>query len=320
MLLAFIGHAVRRYVKNGKPTSEVRSFRAALRPVRRLYGRQSVTAFGPLALAACKQELIDTAIVRKRINQHLTRIRQVFKWGVANEMVDESVWRALCAVEGVRRGQAVESEPVRPVPMDHIEAIEPYLMPQVWGLVNLQLWSGCRPMEACIIRGLDIDMTGDVWEYHPEAYKTEHHDKERLIYLGPKAQDAIRAWLKLDQAAYLFSPQEAVEWCRQQRAAKRKTPKSTRSKRCKRGVKPKRGPGMHYTTCSYYHAIKRACERAGIPQWAPHRLRHNAGTRIRAEFGIEEARVTLGVASLSTTEIYAEFDREKARKIMRKLG
>jgi hypothetical protein len=85
--LAFWRHAEQRYVKNGQLTSEVRSFKVALRPVRRLYGRELVTNFGPLALIACRQKLIEDGICRKRINQHVGRIRSVFKWGVAREMV-----------------------------------------------------------------------------------------------------------------------------------------------------------------------------------------------------------------------------------------
>ena len=54
LILAFWKHAKQRYVKNDQPTSEVRSFKTALRPVRRLYGREPVTSFGPLALVGGK--------------------------------------------------------------------------------------------------------------------------------------------------------------------------------------------------------------------------------------------------------------------------
>ncbi len=47
LILAFWQHVKKRYVKNGKPTSEQKSFRAVLRP---LYGRALVTEFGHLAL------------------------------------------------------------------------------------------------------------------------------------------------------------------------------------------------------------------------------------------------------------------------------
>ena len=42
-MLAFWRHVKQRYVKNGQPTSEVRSFQSALRPVRQLYGSVPVT-------------------------------------------------------------------------------------------------------------------------------------------------------------------------------------------------------------------------------------------------------------------------------------
>ena len=93
LILAFWRFAEKRYVKNGSPTSEQRSFRTALKPVRQLYGHKTVSEFGPLALVACREQLINGGICRKRINQHVGRIRQMFKWGVSRELVPETVWR-----------------------------------------------------------------------------------------------------------------------------------------------------------------------------------------------------------------------------------
>jgi len=320
LILAFWDHAKQRYVKNGKPTSEQRSFRVALRPVRQLYGREPVPRFGPLALVACRQKLIEAGICRKRINQHVTRIRHVFKWGVARELVLESVWRSLCAVEGLRVGEAIETEPVKPVPEDHVAAIEPFVTPQIWAMVNLQLWTGCRPGEACLMRTIDIKMQGTIWEYRPHSHKAEHHGKERVVYLGPHAQQLIKPWLKSELHAYLFSPREARAWYNAQRAKDRKTPISPSQRRRQRKRAPRRTPGDHYGVHAYDHAISRACERAGVPRWAANQLRHNAATRIRAAYGIEAARIILGHSSAVTSEIYAEIDREKAREIMGKLG
>ena len=115
LILAFWEHAKQRYVKNGQPTSERRSFKIALRPVCHLYGREPVINFGPLALIACRQKLIEARICRKRINQHVGRIRQCFKWGVARELVPETIWRALCAVEGLKFGEARETAKIKPV-------------------------------------------------------------------------------------------------------------------------------------------------------------------------------------------------------------
>jgi integrase len=55
-------------------------------------------------------------------------------------------------------------------------------------------------------------------------------------------------------------------------------------------------------------------------RWCPLQLRHNAATFIRREFGIDLARVILGHRSVTTTEIYAEIDDQKAVNIMQKIG
>ena len=244
----------------------------------------------------------------------------MFKWGVARELVPETVWRALCAVEGLRIGEAAETEPVRPAPEKHVAAIEPFVTPQIWAMVNLQLWTACRPGEACVIRAIDINMQGRIWEYRPHTHKGEHHNKDRVIYLGPHAQKIIKPWLKPDLHAYLFSPREARAWYQARRAKNRKTPMSPSHHNRKRKANPKRVPGDHYKTRAYDHAIERACKRAGGPKWTPNQLRHAAGTRIRAAYGIEVARIILGHSSAVTTEIYAEIDREKIREILDKIG
>jgi integrase len=54
--------------------------------------------------------------------------------------------------------------------------------------------------------------------------------------------------------------------------------------------------------------------------WHPHQLRHNAGTRLRKEYGLEAAQVILGHKSLSVTEIYAEKNVAAAQRIMGEVG
>jgi integrase len=82
----------------------------------------------------------------------------------------------------------------------------------------------------------------------------------------------------------------------------------------------RRPPEDVYDVKAYRRAIARACERAGVPSWHPHQLRHNAATRYRRERGIEVARVLLGHRSAVTTAIYAEADRVAASKVMLEVG
>jgi integrase len=264
--------------------------------------------------------LLEAGYCRKRINQHLGRIRRMFKWGVAREMVPEGVWRAICAVEGLRKGEAPDTEPVKPVSETSIQAIQEIVTPQIWAMIQIQLWTGCRPEEICLTRMIDVNMQNKIWEYRPHSHKTEHYGKERVIFLGPHAQEILKSWFRSDLYAYLFSPAEARKWFFAERATKRKTPKTPSQNKRRRKANPKRKPGNVYTTNTYGHAIRKACEKAKIPPWSPNQLRHTAATRIRSEYGIEAARILLGHSSAVTSEIYAEIDRDKARAIVEKIG
>ena len=65
---------------------------------------------------------------------------------------------------------------------------------------------------------------------------------------------------------------------------------------------------------------ERAYGKAGVPVWTPHRLRHNAATQIRKEFGLEAAQLLLGHARADVTQVYAEADEMKALHIAERMG
>lgn len=182
-------------------------------------------------------------------------------------------------------------------------------------MINLQLVTGMRPGEVVLMRVCDIDMSGKIWEYRPASHKTEHHGKERIIFLGPQAREIIRPFLKPEVDAHLFSPKEAVLDAR-----KKLNPKNGRSRKTTRVSGYMRCPSIRYPRSSYQNAIYKACVNANIPAWGPNRLRHNAATFLRKEFGIEAARVILGHTSAAVSEIYAEMDRKKAAEIMAEVG
>jgi hypothetical protein len=59
VMAAYIEHAQSYYRKNGELTSEMSWITDSLRPLRRLYGSTRAAEFGPLALKAVRQEMID---------------------------------------------------------------------------------------------------------------------------------------------------------------------------------------------------------------------------------------------------------------------
>ena len=65
---------------------------------------------------------------------------------------------------------------------------------------------------------------------------------------------------------------------------------------------------------------ERAYGKAGVPVCTPHRLRHNAATRARRDFGLEAAQVLLGHARADVTKLYAEADEAKAIDVVERCG
>ncbi len=126
-------------------------------------------------------------------------------------------------------------------------------------------------------------------------------------------------WLRPEFEAFLFSPAEATADRQAEKRRVRKSPVQP-SQRDRAKARPKKGPGDAYTVDSYRRAIAYGCKRAGVPEWAPNRLRHSAATRLRKEFGLDAARVILGHSSPAVTEVYAEIDREKAAEVMGDVG
>ncbi len=143
LILAYWRFAEGYFVKNGKPTAHLDRIRSALRPLKELYGHTPAADFGPLALKAVRERMMDMPCghcrglgVRKKpkrlnrrnghmetsckrcggsgrlgwsrkfINSAVSSIKRMFKWGVAEEMLPPSVFHGLMAVEGLKKGRS----------------------------------------------------------------------------------------------------------------------------------------------------------------------------------------------------------------------
>lgn len=354
----FWQHATSYYVKpDGTPTSEVYSFRAALRPLKELYGPTAAARFGPSALKAVRQRMMELGWCRKTVNKAVVRVRSVFRWATENELVPGSVYHQLQAVSGLKQGRcsARESDPVRPAAKELIDAIEPFVSRQVWAMVQLQLYTAARAGEIVQMRPQDVDRSGRIWLYRPAWHKTAHRGHERTVYIGPQGQAILASFLLRPTDACCFSPTEAEAERRTAMHMKRETPLGYgNGPGTNRADEPKRQPGHRYTAASYHRAVQYACDQAFPPpphparrggelvkewlgrltpqekaelgawrkahRWHPHQLRHNAATFLRKEFGLETARIILGHRSPAVTTIYAEADEKKAIEVMMKVG
>lgn len=201
--------------------------RDALRIVRSLYGKTAASDFGPLALKSCRRQMIEKGWSRNYINAQTDRVRRMFRWAAEEEMLPASIYQDLKAVAGLRRGKttARETKRVRPVPQEHIDASLPYMPVVVQAMVQIQLLTGCRPAEVCLVRPVDIDLSNpSCWVYRPHKHKTEHHNIERVVLVGPRAQAILRPYLGTKEDTYCFSPAKSEARRNAVRRASRKSP------------------------------------------------------------------------------------------------
>jgi integrase len=342
--IAELAAAFRRHARDfyrdgeGNVSRAVLNFDEALKPVLKLYGKTRAVDFGPLRLKAVREAMIAAGRVRTNVNRLIVRIRGVFKWGAENEMIPASVHQGLMTLAGLRLGRsgAKESEPIKPVPDAFVDAVEPWVSRHVWAMISLQRLTGMRPGEVVLMRGKDLDTSGKLWVYRPAKHKTQLHGYKREIYIGPRARAIVEEFLKLDPAAYLFSPIEAEHERRNKLHAARTTPLSCGNKPgTNRRRNPKRAPGERYTAASYYRAVRSACDKADrwakggvvignderiVPRWHVNQIRHLRATELRKSFGLEATQAVLGHSRVETTQIYAERLSETAARVAAEVG
>ncbi|PCJ55914.1 MAG: hypothetical protein COA73_13210 [Candidatus Hydrogenedentota bacterium] len=307
---------------DGSDTGTTEIIKYALKPFLLFHSTSLVKNFGPRALKSLREYMTrekpeGLGWSRTYTNSQVRMIRRMFRWGVEEELVAPEVYQALSAVEGLKAGRsdARETAKVLPVPMLDVEAALPYLSSPVRALTQLQLLTASRGGELLGLRLVDIDMREDIWKAHLNDHKTAHKGLERVLRFGPKAKVILRPFMDnraLD--AYLFSPKEAEDERHNMAQTHRRPNQAVDTPKTNRTL------GERYTPHSYRRAIERACVKAKVPNWTPHRLRHTAATTIRAEFGLEAAQVVLGHATADVTQTYAERNSALANDVLTKIG
>jgi integrase len=306
LILRFWPHAEQHYRRpDGTTTNELNDFRLSLQPLKRLYGHTLAKDFGPIALEAVRKAMIIGSYLTEKekeerkeggrpltlslgvVNQRVGRIRRLFRWAVSKELVPAPVLTALSALRGLERGRssARETEPVGLIQDHFVEATLLYLLPTVADIVMVQLLTGARPGEICDLRACDVDRTGKVWLYKPASHKTAYRGLERVIPIGPRAQEIIRRRLKPNVQAYLFQPQEAMQekWERDRKQRKTKVYPCEGKRRRPRKVT------HHYSTVNYTISIRRAIQKANKDGKAmPHGTRTSCGTQRPHRFGAKQ--------------------------------
>jgi integrase len=327
VILAFDKYAEQRYPPSGR---ELENFRLALQPLRELYGHTPVCNFGPKALKAVQQRMIELKWCRAVINRRTGRIKTLFRWAESEELVPPATYHTLQTVRGLPKGMpgVRESPPTEPAFWEHAEKVVPFCPRTVAAMLRLQWLTGMRSSEIRVMRTMDLDRSDSrCWYYRPGSdagpqgqHKNAWRGQERVVVLGPQAIQEVTPWLHEDEpAAYLFQPRQAVEECNARRRAQRRAPRTPSQQARKRNAKPLRAPGVLYTASSYAHAVARACAKAGV-KFRPYALRHGRKMQVEAAVDVDAARTILGQRSIHATQHYGKLDLRRATEVMTRLG
>ena len=249
----YVEHAERYYRKRDQPTSEIHTIRKTVKTLRSLYAHVPATDYGPLALKTCRQQWIEEGITRGGVNRLARTVRSIFRWAAENELVPVAAWQALTAVSGSRRGRTVapDPEPVRPVAEDVLAKTLEVAHPMLRAMISTQLKTGMRPGELVQLRGAELDTSGPIWVYKPLSHKLEHQGRERIVLIGPDAQEVLKPWLRDDPAQFIFGARQLREYDLRDRPTPR--PRTAWEKRNRK----RRVLRDHYTSNGYLQAVRR---------------------------------------------------------------
>lgn len=334
VVLAWIQYGKAHYRRGDGLSSQYHAMRRAIRFLTARHGLDLAKSFGPKLLKDLRKSLIPR-YDRSYVNQIVARLQRLFQWASSEELVPPHLYHGLLSVKPLAKGElgAWDKPPVTPADFEQVRDLLPFLSPTVAALVQVQYLCCMRPREACIMRGCDIDRSGDIWLYRPHTHKNEWRGQS-LVKAIPKAAQRIIAPFLEGRApdAYLFSPRDAAAWATDLRRANR-PPRTThlypsearRVAKAKRLAIRRHSPiGTHYKRDSYMQAIEHGIAKAAkagvtIERFCPRQLRHSMVTYVAKTLGAQPAQRFAGHASLSTTNLYAEIEVSELIDIARQL-
>lgn len=319
----------------------------ALDALKHQFGGLSADDFGKLEFAQLRDHLHDlrqadkvtAKLARATVTERLRVVRNAFEWAATADRISgvnvpaiETAHRALAKL---KRGRGKRKR--KPVERWVVEATLPYLTTPTRALIELMWWTPVRPSELFGLRPKDIDQSeGDVWLVECEEHKTEGHEVERTIKLGPKCIETLRPLMLRPAGRPLFSPKESVAEVRRRRREARETPlwpshvDASRKAYAKANgqERPRQGIGDVYTKDTLRRAVHRAVDRANrdraakelplLPKWNPYDARHAALTRLAKEHGRDGARAAADHKESSTTDRYCHESRAVGIEVARK--
>ena len=299
----------------------------------KLYGDDTpVDSFKPSCLKLVREQMVlSRRFCRGIVNSYTRRIVSIFAWGVENDMVPETIWRALKSVKSLPKGSpgTFDNPEREPVPDEVIRRTLPFMPPTLRAMVIVQRLTGCRPSEVFNMKAGEIvkDADPELWHYVPGSHKTERYIGKKVIPLGKPEQELIAPYLvgKTPESA-VFSPRTAMAERNAEKRANRKTKitPSQAARDAERAAKPSRYCEF-YSLYTYHQAIEHAIAKGNkvlpegekIPHWFPYQLRHSASTATELAHSDEDAQALLGHRTVNMTKRYTHTQLNRREALAR---
>jgi len=300
------------------------------------YRHWPVKELGPDELFNVQQALLNHTYehgskvkryTRRGVNDTINWVRKVWCWGMGRGMVTAEQVQGLEEVKPLRIGacKAPDNTKRQRVTEEEFSKVLKELSGVVSDMLRIVWYTGMRPNEVCTMRPFDIVKNDkDCWLYVPGRdqspvgkHKTMRFEKVKVIPLAKECQKILQKRIKeFNSKDYIFNPKEGMQEFLAKKAASRQTPlKWGNSPGSNRKDHPMIKPRDRYDHHTLRKACQRACLRAGVDPFVPYDLRRSMATRARATLGKEAAKVLLGHASTSTTEIYLLEEVQEAMKV-----
>ncbi len=308
-------YAEKRYLRGAELSREFASMEEAVAELVAYAGHEYVMAFGPAKLLKVRDSMAASGrLSRRTVNARLSRIKRFWKWACAAELCDPTLHVKLEAVPGLRNGEAglMDNEEVQAACLRSFNALLPFCPPVIQDMMRVQFFCVMRPQDVCSMHRDGLDTSGDIWLYRPFTHKTQWRGK-KLVKAVPKIAQEFLVHRLETETGYLFDPEEARAWGREQ-ARKTRGERKTKLFRCEQkrleAKKSNRRCSGCYSVGGYRTAIARATERAHeakvpVIPFSPNQIRHAAVTWIDENVVHPDAAQKLaGHDKATTTDIY----------------
>lgn len=159
ILAYFKEHVTEHFRKRGKLTSQALNIRTTLKYLGRMYGELPVSLFDQVKLKTFRDMLIDERrSCVTTVNERVSQVKEMFRWGGENKLVPEQVAGALALVKNLIEGRTRcrPSAKVPPVADDVVDQTLPFLPPLAADLVRFIRLTGARPSEPLALRPRDL--------------------------------------------------------------------------------------------------------------------------------------------------------------------